>query len=210
MKKPNDNIVWHNATMTRELKEKRNGHRSAVLWFTGLPCSGKSTLAYATEERLYQIGCNTFVLDGDNVRHGLCSDLGFTSKDRHENIRRIGETAKLFVEAGSIILTAFISPFKSDREKVRGLLPHGDFLEIFCKCSLEVCEKRDVKGHYKRARSGEIKEYTGISSPYEAPQNPELEIETDKLAVGESVEKILGMLVERGLVKRSMLKKGQR
>ena len=148
------NTVWHHATVTRARREIMNGHKSVILWFTGLSGSGKSTLAHAVEERLHQMGCRTFVFDGDNVRHGLCGDLGFSEEDRRENIRRIGEMAKLFVEAGVIALTAFISPFRSDREKVRGLVPHGDFIEIHCHCPLEVCEQRDVKGLYRRARMG--------------------------------------------------------
>ena len=157
------NTVWHEATVTRNRREQMNDHHSAVLWFTGYSGVGKSTLAHAVEEELYQRGCRTFVLDGDNIRHGLCADLGFTAEDRAENIRRIAEAAKLMVEAGQIALTAFISPFRQDRERARSLFPHGDFLEIFCDAPLEVCEKRDVKGLYRRARAGEVKEFTGIS-----------------------------------------------
>lgn len=193
------NVVWHNATVTRERREKQNGHRGAILWFTGLSGSGKSTLAHAVEERLHQMGCRTFVFDGDNVRHGLCSDLGFSTEDRVENIRRIGEMAKLFLEAGVIALTAFISPFRSDRERVRSLVPHGDFLEIYCRCALEVCEGRDVKGLYKRARKGEIKDFTGISSPYETPDDPELVVDTGTEALEQSVGRVVGMLMERGV-----------
>ena len=152
----NPKLIWHKATVTRERRSKLNGHKSIVLWFTGLSGSGKSTLAHAIEEQLYQIGCRTFVLDGDNVRHGLCSDIGFSSADRKENIRRIGETSKLMLESGTIVLTAFISPFQEDRETVRNLMPNGDFIEIYCKASLETCEARDVKGFYKRARAGGI------------------------------------------------------
>lgn len=200
MEKKRENLVWHSATVTRLRREKQNGHKSVIMWFTGLSSSGKSTLAHAVEERLHRMGCRTFVLDGDNVRHGLCSDLGFDSNSRSENIRRIGELAKLFAEAGVITLTAFISPFKSDREKVRNLVPHGDFLELYCDCSLEICEQRDPKGFYKRARKGEIKEYTGISSPYETPQNPELSIDTT-LSIDECVEKILELMVARDIIK---------
>jgi adenylylsulfate kinase len=171
------NVVWHHATVTRERREAQNGHKSCVLWFTGLSGAGKSTLAHAVEEQLHQRGCRTFVLDGDNVRHGLSSNLGFSEDDRRENIRRIGEAAKLMMEAGVIAMTAFISPFRSDREAVRKLMPHGDFLEIYCKASLATCESRDVKGLYKKARAGEIKNYTGIDSPYEAPEKPELVID---------------------------------
>ncbi len=146
------------------------------------------------------MGCRTFVLDGDNVRHGLCADLGFSTGDRVENIRRIGELAKLFIEAGVILLAAFISPFRDDRERVRSLVPHGDFLEIYCKCDLGICESRDIKGMYRKARAGEIGEFTGISSPYEEPEAPELVVETDKLGLDESVEKVLGLLCQRAIV----------
>ena len=197
------NVVWHNATVTRKRREKMNGHGSVILWFTGLSGAGKSSLAHAVEEELHQLGCRTFVFDGDNVRHGLCADLGFTTEDRIENIRRVGEMAKLFVETGVIALTAFISPFLSDRERVRSLVPHGDFLEIYCRCPLEVCEQRDVKGIYKRARAGQIKDFTGISSPYEDPVNPELILETDKLTIEESVAQVMKLLRDRGIVQRT-------
>lgn len=172
------NVVWHHATVTRARREELNGHRGCVIWFTGLSGSGKSTIAHAVEEALHRVGCRTFVLDGDNVRHGLCGDLGFGEADRKENIRRIGEMAKLMMEAGVIVLTAFISPFREDRQRVRGLMGHGEFLEVYCDCPLEVCEGRDVKGLYKRARAGEVKNFTGITSPYESPGNPELSINT--------------------------------
>lgn len=194
------NVVWHHATVTRERRETMNGHRSVILWFTGLSGAGKSTLAHAVEEALHRMGSRTFVLDGDNVRHGLCADLGFTNEDRIENIRRVGEVSKLFIEAGVIVLTAFISPFQSDRARVRSLVPHGEFLEIHCHCPLEVCEQRDVKGMYKRARAGEIKDFTGISSPYEAPAAPELMVETGSLSIEASVEKVLQLLHERGII----------
>jgi adenylylsulfate kinase len=194
------NVVWHRATVTRERREALNGHRSVMLWFTGLSGAGKSSLAHAVEEQLHQMGCRTFVFDGDNVRHGLCSDLGFSAEDRVENIRRVGEMAKLFLEAGVIALTAFISPFRSDRERVRSLVPHGEFFEVYCRCPLEVCEKRDVKGLYKRARKGEIKDFTGISSPYEEPENPELAVDTNDLSLDESAAKVIEMLRERGVI----------
>jgi adenylylsulfate kinase len=194
------NVVWHHATVTRERREASNGHHSVMLWFTGLSGAGKSTLAHAVEEQLHQMGCRTFTFDGDNVRHGLCSDLGFSSEDRVENIRRVGEMGKLFLEAGVIALTAFISPFRSDREKVRSLVPHGEFLEIYCHCPLEVCEERDVKGLYKRARAGEIKNFTGISSPYEEPENPELVVNTGALELDECVASVIGLLRERGVI----------
>ena len=197
-----NNVVWHNATVTRKRREKMNGHGSAILWFTGLSGAGKSSLAHAVEEELHQLGCRTFVFDGDNVRHGLCADLGFSAEDRVENIRRVGEMAKLFVETGVIALTAFISPFLSDRERVRSLVPHGDFLEIYCHCPLEICEQRDVKGLYKRARAGKIKDFTGISSPYEDPVNPELIVETGTLTMQESVAQVMQLLRDHGIVQQ--------
>lgn len=195
-----DDVFWHHATVTRRRRAALNGHKSVILWFTGLSGAGKSTIAHATEERLHQIGCRTFVFDGDNVRHGLCRDLGFSPQDRAENIRRIGEMAKLFIEAGVIALTAFISPFRANRDEVRALVGEGDFLEIYCRCSLQVCEARDVKGLYARARRGEVREFTGISSPYEEPRSPELLIDTDTLTVDESVDKVIAMLFTRGVI----------
>jgi adenylylsulfate kinase len=192
MKTPN--TVYHNATVTRERRNQLNSHKSVVIWFTGLSGSGKSTLAHSVEEELYNLGCRTYVLDGDNVRHGLSSNLTFSDDDRKENIRRIGETAKLMMEAGVISMTAFISPFKEDRNLVRQLLLQADFIEIYCKASLETCESRDVKGLYKRARTGEIKNYTGIDSPYEAPDNPELVIDTERDSLEESVIKVIDFL----------------
>jgi adenylylsulfate kinase len=191
------NTVWHHATVTRLRREQQNGHRSAVLWFTGLSGAGKSTLAHAVEEELHQTGCRTIVLDGDNVRHGLCSDLGFSIEDRRENIRRIAEAAKLVAEAGVIAMTAFISPFRTDRERARSLFPHGDFIEIYCMAPLEVCEARDVKGLYRRARTGEVKEFTGVSSPYEAPLNPELTVDTGGQPLEECVSEVLTYLRQR-------------
>ena len=194
--------MWHNATVTRKRREAMNGHGSVILWFTGLSGAGKSSLAHAVEEELHQLNCRTFVFDGDNVRHGLCADLGFSAEDRVENIRRVGEMAKLFIEAGVIALTAFISPFQSDRARVRSLVPHGDFLEIYCHCPLEVCEQRDVKGLYQRARTGKIKDFTGISSPYEDPLDPELVVETGTLTMQESVEQVMQLLRDRGIVQQ--------
>lgn len=195
-----ENIVWHNATVTRERREKLNKHRAKLLWFTGLSGSGKSTLAHAMEEELYQRGCRTYVFDGDNVRHGLCRDLGFSVDDRTENIRRIGEMSKLFVDAGVIALTAFISPIREDRERARGLFPHGDFIEVYVKCSLETCEDRDVKGLYKKARAGEIPNFTGISSPYEPPNNPEIVVETENKSVEDCVATMVDILEQRGII----------
>ena len=195
------NVVWHHATVTRARREAQNGHGGAILWFTGLSGAGKSTLAHAVEESLHQMGIRTFVLDGDNVRHGLCSDLGFSAKDREENIRRIGEMAKLFMEAGVIVLTAFISPYRADRERVRGMVEHGDFIEIFCRAPIEVCEARDVKGMYKKARAGQIAEFTGISSPYEEPENPELSVNTGSAALHVCVQQVLYEMAHRGVIK---------
>ena len=197
----NTNIIYHAASVTRERRNKLNNHKSVVIWFTGLSGSGKSTLAHSVEEILFSKGCRTYVLDGDNVRHGLTSSLGFSNEDRKENIRRIGEVTKLMMEAGLIILTAFISPFREDRIAVRNLISDGDFIEIYCKASLETCEARDLKGLYKRARLGEIKNYTGINSPYEIPDNPELIIDIDKESLEESVSKIVSFLQTKSIVR---------
>lgn len=196
--KKND-IVWHQATVTRERREKLNGHKSALVWFTGLSGSGKSTLAHRVEEKLHGNGYHTYVFDGDNVRHGLCAGLGFSPQDRSENIRRIGEMVNLFLDAGVLALTAFISPFARDRRAIRDRIGSRDFIEIHCRCPLEVCEQRDVKGMYKRARAGEIKEFTGISSPYENPENPDLVLDTDKLSIEECVERVIQVLRQRGV-----------
>jgi adenylylsulfate kinase len=194
------NTVWHHATVTRDLRQQLNAHRSVAIWFTGLSGSGKSTLSHAIEEKLYQMKCRTYVLDGDNVRHGLCGDLGFSEHDRTENIRRIGETAKLFVEAGVIALTAFISPFSTDRLCARQLFEPGDFIEVYCRCPLEICEKRDVKGMYRRARAGEIPNFTGISSPYEEPENPELIVDTGSMPLERCVDQIINHLQTSGII----------
>ncbi len=200
MTNKSSNTVWHHATVGRADRETLHGHKSVVLWFTGLSGSGKSTLAHAVEDYLYRNGISTFVLDGDNVRHGLCSDLSFSDKDRVENIRRIGELAKLVIEAGIITLTAFISPFKSDRNVARNLVPHGDFLEIYCQCPIETCEQRDVKGLYKKARSGQIPFFTGIDSPYEAPEAPELVVNTSEQSLEDSVQAVIQLLKARGVI----------
>ena len=197
------NVVWHQATVTRARRQSLNGHRSVILWFTGLSGAGKSTLAHAVEERLHQAQVRTYVLDGDNVRHGLCSDLGFSDADRQENIRRIGEMAKLMVEAGVITLTAFISPFCADRDRVRALAGDGDFIEIYCRATVDQCESRDVKGLYERARNGEIKAFTGISSPYEVPESPELIVDTGSDPLDVCVTQVLDYLRERGIVSES-------
>ncbi|WNC13362.1 adenylyl-sulfate kinase [Brevibacillus brevis] len=194
------NIVWHPTTVTKEDRQRRAGHKSCVIWFTGLSGAGKSTLANAVEYELHERGLSSYVLDGDNIRHGLNRGLGFGAEDRRENIRRIGEVAKLFVDAGVITLTAFISPFQEDRALARSLVADGEFVEVYVKCSLEECERRDVKGLYQKARAGEISHFTGISSPYEEPDAPELVIDTGKLTVEESVHAVLAYLQQKGIV----------
>jgi adenylylsulfate kinase len=194
------NIVWHSESVTRPEREDRYGHKSFALWFTGLSGAGKSTVAQAVQKELFERGALAYVLDGDNVRHGLCGDLGFSVADRHENIRRIGELVKLFVDAGVIAISAFISPLREDRQRARILLADGDFIEIFCSCSIDVCEERDVKGLYKKARAGLIKEFTGITSPYEAPENAELVLNTDTQTLGESVGQVIAYLEDRGFI----------
>ncbi len=196
-----DEVYWHSSNITRQHRQEKNQHKSFVLWFTGLSGSGKSTLANAVEKKLFEMDYNVTVLDGDNVRHGLCSDLGFTEEDRHENLRRIGEVAKLFVESGTIVLAAFVSPYREDREKVRSRLPHGDFYEVYCKCDLEVCEDRDPKGLYKKARAGEIPNFTGVSAPYEEPIKPDMVVNTSSLSVEEEVREIINRLQKKSLVK---------
>lgn len=194
------NVVWHKATVTRVRRELQNGHRGAIVWFTGLSGSGKSTLAHAVEEILHQLGCRTFVLDGDNVRHGLCGDLGFSEAGRIENIRRVGEMAKLFMEAGVVVLTAFISPYRADRDRVRNMVREGDFIEVYCDAPLQVCESRDIKGMYKNARAGLIGEFTGISSPYDVPDNPELVVNTGAAQLDACVLQVIGELRQRNIV----------
>ena len=198
------NIVWHEASVDREARSRQRGHRSVILWFTGLSGSGKSTLANAVNAVLFERGLATYVLDGDNIRHGLCKDLGFSDADREENIRRIGEVAKLFVDAGVITLTAFVSPFRADRDKARDLVADGDFIEVYCAADLAVCEDRDPKGLYAKARAGVIKEFTGISSPYEAPEAPELQVDTGSQSLEESVASVLSLLEEKGVLKAAV------
>ncbi len=194
------NIIKHEAAVTRPRRETLNGHRSINLWFTGLSGSGKSTLAHAVEERLHLMGCRTYVFDGDNVRHGLCSDLGFSFPERRENLRRIAEMTNLFLDAGVISLTAFISPLEADRAMVKSIIGPENMIEIFCNCPLEICEQRDVKGLYKKARAGEIENYTGISSPYEVPFHPDLDIYTGTTPLRECVNIIIRELRERGII----------
>ena len=194
------NIVWHQASVDRDARSQQRGHRSAILWFTGLSGAGKSTLANAVNIALFERGLSVYVLDGDNVRHGLCKDLGFSDSDREENIRRIGEVAKLFLDAGVIVLTAFVSPFRADRDKARGLVIAGDFIEIHCAADLSVCEERDTKGLYAKARAGTIKEFTGISSPYEAPEHPELSINTGDVSLESCVDQVIHYLVDQKII----------
>jgi len=195
------NIVWHPGAVTRADREQLNGHRGCTVWLTGLSGSGKSTIAVELEKRLWDRGVRAYILDGDNVRHGLNKNLGFSPEDRTENIRRIGEVAKLFTEAGMVAITAFISPYRADRDQVRTLMPE-DFVEVLVECPLEVCEQRDVKGLYQKARAGQIKEFTGISAPYEPPAKPELALRTDRQSVEESVAAIVALLSERRVVPR--------
>jgi adenylylsulfate kinase len=197
------NIVWHQGAVTRGDREKLNGHRGCTVWLTGLSGSGKSTIAVELEKHLWTRGVRAYILDGDNIRHGLNKNLGFAPEGRTENIRRIGEVAKLFTDAGIAAVTAFISPYRADRDQVRALMQPGDFIEVFVDCPLEVCEQRDVKGLYQKARAGQIKEFTGISAPYEAPANPELTIRTHQQSVEDSAKQILGYLESRGLVPRA-------
>ncbi|MAF41842.1 MAG: adenylyl-sulfate kinase [Cyanobium sp. ARS6] len=194
------NIAWHQASVDRAARAERRGHRSAILWFTGLSGAGKSTLANAVNQALFKRGVATYVLDGDNVRHGLCKDLGFSDADREENIRRIGEVSKLFLDSGTIVLTAFVSPFRADRDKARSLVSEGDFIEIFCAADLNVCEQRDTKGLYAKARAGEINEFTGISSPYEAPDTPELSVDTGSADLENCVDQVVNELVSRNII----------
>lgn len=194
------NIVWHHSTVTRSARAHQRGHRSVILWFTGLSGAGKSTLANAVNSALFEQGLACYVLDGDNVRHGLCSDLGFSDAHREENIRRIGEVAKLFLDAGVVVLTAFVSPFRADRARARSLVEAGDFIEIHCAADLGICEQRDTKGLYAKARAGEIKEFTGISSPYEEPESPELRVHTGSQNLDDCVNQVISYLEQQGVV----------
>lgn len=195
-----NNLTWFDGYITRKDREKLHGHKGAVIWFTGLSASGKSTIAHLVEKELHLRGCSTYVLDGDNVRHGLCSDLSFSPKDRTENIRRIGEMVKLFVDAGIIVLAAFISPYRKDRQKVRSLLSKDQFLEIYVECPLEVCASRDKKGLYEKAKRGIIKEFTGISAPYEPPENPDLVIQSGKEDALNAAKRVIELIEKRELI----------
>jgi adenylylsulfate kinase len=195
-----NNITWHYSTITKNNRQDMNGHKSCLLWFTGLSGSGKSTLANAIDHKLFQKQIRSYVLDGDNIRLGLNRDLGFDAEDRRENIRRIGEVAKLFVDSGQVVSSAFISPFREDRELVRKRFAEGEFIEIFVNCPIRICENRDPKGLYEKAKKGEITNFTGISSPYEIPDHPEIVIETDKWTIQESVRKILTYLKNKEIL----------
>ncbi|CAH1587347.1 adenylyl-sulfate kinase [Vibrio rotiferianus] len=196
-----ENIVWHQHSVDKQFRAGLKKQKPAVLWFTGLSGAGKSTVAGALENRLAELGYHTYLLDGDNVRHGLCSDLGFSEQDRRENIRRIGELAKLMADAGLIVLSAFISPHRAERQLVRDLLPEGEFIEVFVNASLEVCEGRDPKGLYKKARAGEIPNFTGIDSEYQAPANPEIDLPAGEKSVEELVDLCLIDLKQRGVIR---------
>jgi adenylylsulfate kinase len=192
------NIQWHHGAITRLDRERMKRHRGLTIWFTGLSASGKSTLAVAIEEALYEKGYHTYILDGDNIRYGLNKNLGFSPDEREENIRRIGEVARLFRDAGIINMTAFISPYRRDRQQARDLAIDGDFLEVFVDCPVNVCEERDPKGMYQKARQGIIKEFTGVSAPYESPESPEVHLQTDRMSVEDCVQVILDYLVRQG------------
>jgi len=194
------NVYWHQGAITRADRERLNNHRGFTIWFTGLSAAGKSTLAVATEETLYERGYHTYILDGDNVRHGLNNNLGFSPEDREENIRRLGEVAKLFRDCGIINMSAFISPYRKDRQDARKLGSNDEFIEVFVDCPIEICEQRDPKGAYKKAREGIIKEFTGISAPYEAPENPEIHLHTDKMSVEECVHVIMEYLIKKNYI----------
>ncbi|MGO2010960.1 adenylyl-sulfate kinase [Pseudoalteromonas sp.] len=196
-----ENIVWHNYAITKAQRSEHKNHKPTILWFTGFSGSGKSTVANALEAALNQQGIHTYLLDGDNVRHGLCKDLGFSDEDRVENIRRVGETAKLMVDAGLLVLTAFISPFRDERDMVRNLVDDGEFIEVFLDTPLDVCESRDPKGLYKKARAGEIKHFTGIDSDYQIPNSPEISLDTSKNTLDQSVQELIAYLKQQQIIK---------
>lgn len=189
-----ENIVWHQASVTKQEREQQSGQKSVIVWFTGLSASGKSTLANAFNRALFERNKQAYVLDGDNIRHGLNNDLGFDEDSRKENIRRIGEVAKLFVDSGQIVLTAFISPYRADRQIVRELVEEGEFIEAYVKASVEACSERDPKGLYEKAKRGEIPNFTGVSAPYEEPENAEIILDTERYSIEECVEQLLSKL----------------
>lgn len=200
MKKSDLNLTWHSALVNRHQRELRNGHSGAMLWFTGLSGAGKSSLANAVERRLHEMHIRTYLLDGDNLRQGLCGDLGFSDADRTENIRRVGEVGKLLVDAGMVVMAAFISPFTADREKVKNLFSEKDYIEIYCNCPLSICAERDVKGLYRLAYSGALQNFTGVSSPYEIPESPTMSINTATLTTEECARQIIALLQQRGIL----------
>ncbi|WP_105265154.1 adenylyl-sulfate kinase [Pseudoalteromonas sp. T1lg76] len=195
-----ENIVWHQHGVDKQKRQQQNGHKSCILWFTGFSGSGKSTIAGALEAKLHELGQHTYLLDGDNVRHGLCGDLGFSDADRKENIRRVGETAKLMVDAGLIVLTAFISPFQEERDMVRNLVGEAEFIEVYLDTPLTTCEQRDPKGLYKKARAGEIAHFTGIDSDYEVPRNPELTLDTSTQDIDGCVAQLIAYLRGKNII----------
>ncbi len=209
-KSKEENVIWHPSSITKHDRERLNGHFGATLWLTGLSASGKSTLAHEVQDQLYNREIRAYVLDGDNIRHRLNRDLGFSPEDRKENIRRIGEVAHLFNEVGFIVLCAFISPYRADRRSARDLQDDGSFYEVFCRCPLEVCEQRDPKGLYKKARAGEIEEFTGISAPYEEPEEPELIVDTDRQTIKESAGSVIQFLEEKGIIVRPVVRPPRR
>jgi adenylylsulfate kinase len=207
MKENERNIVWHHPSVTVTDRRQLYDYKSCEIWFTGLPSAGKSTIANALSKKLHSVGIMNYVLDGDNIRHGLNKNLGFSPEDRKENIRRIGEVAALFVDAGLIVMTAFISPYREDRNEARAIVKEGDFIEVYVKCRLEECERRDPKGMYKKAKAGQIKEFTGISAAYEEPEKPEIILETDQLSIEACVEHLLDYLVKHKYIKPFRLEK---
>jgi len=195
-----NNVIWFNGLVSREDRENLHGHKGAVIWLTGLSASGKSTIAHHLEKMLYEKDCSTYVFDGDNVRHGLCGDLSFSAEDRSENIRRIGEMVKLFIDAGIIAITAFISPYRADRERIRDLVGKERFFEIYVECPIEECARRDPKGIYEKARQGLIKNFTGISAPYESPERPDLIIESHKEDSIEAAKRVITLIEQRKII----------
>jgi adenylylsulfate kinase len=198
-----ENLTWHIGEVDKDARAAAHGHRGAVLWFTGLSGSGKSTIGHRVERMLIERGAFAYVLDGDNIRHGLNSDLGFAPEDRVENIRRIGEVARLFADAGALVVSAFISPYRKDRDRIRGLMGEGEFVEVFVDTPLEICEARDPKGLYKKARAGEISNFTGLDAPYEAPENPEVHLLTADLSVDEAANQVIHYLEQRNIIGES-------
>jgi adenylylsulfate kinase len=203
MNEKGNNLYWHHPSVTVDERRESHNYKSCVIWFTGLSAAGKSTLANSLCRHLHTMGVNSYVLDGDNIRHGLNKNLGFSAEDRKENIRRLGEVAKLFVDAGVIAMTAFISPYEEDRNNARKLLKEDEFIEVFVKCSIDECERRDPKGMYKKAKAGQVKEFTGISAPYEEPKNPEIVLDTDKMTLEECLERLMGYLIENDYLRNT-------